>query len=463
MHNNDNARMPFIHDVIDAHFFAQMSVDQVLVEYDSPLMFLASNENVISPEYKHWLINWRTGGPMSAKEADMASISGIEKWIAIPVSKIRIDQILQEHISLKEAILLAEDRLFLLEGPNPLEPCSVTSVKTFSQIKSMIPIAEVSVFGNRIPFPKKTETPNSIQMLVHIVPDGFLGGSQAMSSSAAILSCISRYLRRASLAFERNRPALSGSLKKLRESPGCQPVVNELHVLETTRGEAQTLRRTKIKRTTPKSEWTDFSIVNASHGTLTIVGESCPLGMKELASMELSLQTMQETTEKKMTKQFIESLEAGIGVEGIATISALYDVLSQNGLSITLRWRHGTEEKALSVRPSASSRVYDQMDKYLSRKSAQLSSNVALIRVHLSAEEVDALKKEVDPHRGGYQALIADLVKQIDENNNLLVKPDQVEKVIRYVKSYKTGGFQARLSPIYRAIFQMGLAYAKLK
>lgn len=69
---------------------------------------------------------------------------------------------------------------------------------------------------------------------------------------------------------------------------------------------------------------------------------------------------------------------------------------------------------------------------------------MADIEIPLSARAIAALSKPVNG-QGGHQTLLRRLQKQIDDGV-LSVSPADAEKMLRYLLSYGTGGFQQRLA-----------------
>src|SRR5579863_7150210 len=107
---------------VDVAYFAQLSPGEILTEYDRPLTFLATPPAMLRADSTEWLISWRGGGPLSAKKNVPPSLAGRERWLAVRLSARRRAQILDEHISLREALGLPEMDEFLLSGPDPLAP-----------------------------------------------------------------------------------------------------------------------------------------------------------------------------------------------------------------------------------------------------------------------------------------------------------------------------------------------------
>jgi len=66
------------------------------------------------------------------------------------------------------------------------------------------------------------------------------------------------------------------------------------------------------------------------------------------------------------------------------------------------------------------------------------------VRIPLSSAAIRALSKPI-VGRGGHQALLRRLQSQIADGE-LSVTPEDMEKMLRYMLSYGSGGFQQRLA-----------------
>jgi hypothetical protein len=69
---------------------------------------------------------------------------------------------------------------------------------------------------------------------------------------------------------------------------------------------------------------------------------------------------------------------------------------------------------------------------------------MADVRIPLSSRAVNALSKPI-VGKGGHQTLLRRLQRQIADGE-LSVSPDDMEKMLRYMLSYGSGGFQQRIA-----------------
>lgn len=77
------------------------------------------------------------------------------------------------------------------------------------------------------------------------------------------------------------------------------------------------------------------------------------------------------------------------------------------------------------------------------------------IRLDLGPEAVAALRRQVNGE-GGFQNLLRALQRQLTENE-LVLTPDLIEKIARYVDRYGKGGFQGRLDAVLIDLKQLAL------
>lgn len=69
------------------------------------------------------------------------------------------------------------------------------------------------------------------------------------------------------------------------------------------------------------------------------------------------------------------------------------------------------------------------------------------VRLELPDSAVQALRRPVNGS-GGFQNLLRELQERISGDNTLVLTPDLVAKIARYVQSYGQGGFQGRLDTV---------------
>jgi hypothetical protein len=69
------------------------------------------------------------------------------------------------------------------------------------------------------------------------------------------------------------------------------------------------------------------------------------------------------------------------------------------------------------------------------------------VRLKLSARAVEALQRPISG-QGGFQSLLRQLQRSVDNEQHLVLTPALIAKIVRYVEDYGGGGFQGRLDTV---------------
>lgn len=69
------------------------------------------------------------------------------------------------------------------------------------------------------------------------------------------------------------------------------------------------------------------------------------------------------------------------------------------------------------------------------------------VTVPLTEDAVGVLNRPV-VGQGGFQNLLRDLQDQLGTGSQLVLTPDLIERIVRYVQGYGQGGFQGRLDTV---------------
>lgn len=80
----------------------------------------------------------------------------------------------------------------------------------------------------------------------------------------------------------------------------------------------------------------------------------------------------------------------------------------------------------------------------------RLSMDVNVV-IELAKEEVELLSRPIHG-QGGFQTLLRRLQSQLNEESQLVLGIDDVERIARYCAKYKTGGFQDQLKSVLSAL-----------
>lgn len=77
------------------------------------------------------------------------------------------------------------------------------------------------------------------------------------------------------------------------------------------------------------------------------------------------------------------------------------------------------------------------------------------LRLDMGPDAITALQRPVNGE-GGFQNLLRALQRQLT-GNELVLTPDLVEKIVRYVNRYGRGGFQGRLDTVLTELKQLAM------
>jgi hypothetical protein len=214
----------------------------------------------------------------------------------------------------------------------------------------------------------------------------------------------------------------------------------------------------------PPDDWAAMSVVAAVPGSLTVVAKAELEDPEKRDSVVTALRILKSVAEGRLAREIDPELRSDIGVEGLGLILGLTDMLRTLHLSVSVKWGLGEEEEYAMIGEPVADRIQRRLSDLYDSPDGLLSSGAAAsIVVQLTASEAAELRKDVDSQGGGHESLIAALQKQLDGNNVLKLRPDQVERVVRYVQDYGGGGYQNRLRPIYAAIYQYGLSFTGIR
>ena len=111
--------------------FRDFVVEEVLIEYDSPLLFVAK-----SPTGKKWLFKWC-----------YTLEDGVQHWISFPISESRLINIKNDGLSLREAISLPEKGFYLIIAKNPFSALNIIKLSPEQLPREYLPNEDISVNG----------------------------------------------------------------------------------------------------------------------------------------------------------------------------------------------------------------------------------------------------------------------------------------------------------------------------
>lgn len=401
----------------------------VIVEYEGvALDFLADGPRVAHEHDGRWFVTWREGGRLSARQHVPEQLAGVERWLAVPISPTREQQIVDSHVSLREVIEFSEWVPYILEGLDPLHPQQVTPSRPQLLPRGYVPLSDVSVAGVRLGPSSTPPTGSELDVLLHFVPGEASPPRPQLADVGAVQEAVQRFVSIDALEMFRTERGTPGGF--LTESW--------------------------------TSDWTGLDMLEATPGTMRVRASANVANGEQKAAIVSALRHLLGAVEAEGPGTVRHAEE--LGPISFAALSSLLSLLRSRQLSLAIRWRSGDVDECAFLGPLA--RVEgERLVNPLSVKQPG-PFDLATVQVSISAEDYALLEKPADPERGGLQRLIVDLrgVARKEGDRYLIpLTPIDVEKVLRYVLEYGQGGYQDRLRPIYRAMYRLALSFTGLK
>ncbi len=420
--------------------FAGLSEIQVLTSYDGvDLEFIGTGPRVgpadpeVGPLHEGaWLITWLEGGRMSAAPSTPPELAGVPRWLAVPLSGLRREQVLSEDVSLRETISFAEWDPYLLMGVDPLNPESVRPVRVVDLPRGYLPTGDVSVRGKKLHGIQMGGDGPSTDVLLHLVPDGSSAPSPSLADAGAIQEAISRFLGWTAHAFvARHAPSPPTGNRGQLGLPGA---------------------------------WTRLALQRASPGTLCLEARITADDQGQRDALKAALEELKRVSESNARG----AERTGDRFAPVVQFSllGLMDLLRQLRISVTVKWDSGGTEEAALIGSSTAQASADFLSREVVSGLEARGQRFAIVRVPLSPEDLERLDRDADPAAGGFEKLLSDLRGQVVTEHGhsfLELRPDQVEKVVRYVQRYGGGGAQERLRPVYLALYQLGISFVGIR
>jgi hypothetical protein len=408
-----------------------MTVEREFVEYDGLLLdFLANGPRLDDPQHDgRWLVTWRAGGRLSVPHSVPPELSGVEKWFAIPLSELRERQIVDGHISLREAMAFSEWDSYLLEGNDPLNPTQWSEVPYSSLPEALTPKGDVTVGGRALPDLSASAEETALEVRLHLVPGVGSDETPSFATVGPIQESFQRFV--------------SWTARWLRSNVGLPPAIT-------------------------RSDWAAIGFAKYQLGTGLIVGRAATSEQKEREAILSALDELKLSTELSLAGHGQRDIPAHIGVRAVEALLGLFDQVESSRVSISVRWRAAAGEGCVLIAPTMAAPAASALESGRDEPAVALNDAPVLVRISLSADALSALNREADPQKGGLQKLIVDIRNQVVERRPngvcvLVLTAPQVEKVVRYVQAYGQGGFQDRLLPVYQALYRLGVAFGGLR
>lgn len=395
--------------------FEAFKIVEVLEYYDFPRLLLME-----SPEKQMWLFSWA-----DSNESDLDGIEEEDEeaiyhqWIAFRISNNRLFEIRNSDISLKELIYLAE-----IFPPKRKYP-------DFYIFKSygMFNIIDVS------------------RTLPEFIPSNVLPRRDIP---------INRNLQRVEKPIEENRVNLDIHFIPNRDRQGYIPLRQQGPFEEyfqnfITRCSYK-IRRPNTKNVFPSDiSWTEIDAGIATTGSYRLFCESRTTNQKQINIVSQCVEFLQYLCQDDyylISDRYGQLLSDLIKIN----IETLFKHIIQNNMEVHIKW-YSLDNKwnSIFINKRIALKVLESIKKVSTSKEEECCS----IKIILTQQEADDIKKPVDRKKGGWQKILDNLQKKLNDDNSIFLTPNEIEKIIDYSLGHGSGGFQSRLLGIVNAIKRM--------
>lgn len=374
---------------------------EILTKFDFPLLLLATEVSG-----KKWLLSWADSTEKPDDQDELKTYgNSIDSWFAFPVSKKRINQLLNEDISLREAILFHETTLFLVTSLRPLYDVTdliewrELSLDTISE--DMLPLMDISIKGKSLMPQSK---PNIIRIESHLL-------STKESEMGMPLDLIGPYMYYIQ--------------KILKEAKN--------HILQDYPESARKLSRIG-----------KLDLYSVLPGSIKIVADTQDYDKDRNLTPLNAIKLLNNLIEQVKNDKDLTELGLEVGEETLWNTYELMKFLKRRHVNLNLKLvsNYGTE---LSI-----TIPYREISLIVNKLKPQLSTGASnnKIIIKLSDDAIEKVRKG-QKEGGGYQSLFDALDARIDTTRKTMeLNYNLIERIIRYYGDYGAGGWQSKLKPL---------------
>jgi len=379
--------------------FKGFVVKDNLIEYDSPVLIEAK-----SPEGNSWLFSW-------CDSTDDRSTIG--RWVAFKVTKHRLSALLDDRVSLREALTLPEDKFYIFDAKTLFEPIQVKITSPENLPKDYFPSEDLSIKGQLLNIEGKRT--DQLVLRFHVLSDDFGEGKIPFILLAPLQSSFQNYLTE--VAHIINKASKRG-------------------------------KRIKQKTTTSAREWTAISLARTGAGSFKMECESSATS-QEIEKLSKACELLEKVSSSNIDD--LVALREQIGNEGLVSASVLAQCVANLDLSFSIRWTSpNTPNGYLVIDKRRALKFLD-----LVNSQNQDLAKARNVTITLTNDEAELVRKEA-VGKGGHQSLLRRLQKKLTDDNTLELTPTEIERILRYGLNYGQGGFQGRLAAIAKALKRVG-------
>ena len=417
--------------------FSQGGPDVVTAEYDGvPLAYLGRGPRVSDDHNGSWLMLLRQGGsfhrPVSTSDAR-------ERWLALPLSEARRKQAEGEHLSLLEVIGFSEWRPYILTGPNPFDPMDAVRIAVRQIPHSYFPTGSVTIRGRRLDGLQLEERDPNTRLIVHLVPGKREVRSFSLWDVGSVQHALEMFIE-TTQPFQRIQSQGTADIDTFDEATR-PPVLGNV-------------------------DWVRLGAQGANLGTLLLDLEMSTSSRGEVPGIRRALPGLAPiAADPTSVTRVDESAEVPAGRTALALLT-LGGVLEAVGMSVLLAWKGDGAADRVLLSPLSAQEGAKALSSRAREDFASGLIRAPLVRVLLSPKENEILYRPVERSAGGFEGLLADLKEACNPVGDwfeLSLRPDQVERVVRYVQSYGVGGAQNRLRPVYEQLRRLGPSFGLLR
>ncbi|MHB8560815.1 MAG: hypothetical protein ACYDAP_06585 [Thermoplasmataceae archaeon] len=391
-------------------------IDEILSKHDFPLLATAT-DNLD----RKWILSWADTNEKSGDTGESgAPIIVEDKWFAIPTSDERFLQILEEHLSLREAILFYETDLFLVTANRPLfKENDIKEIKKISRNEipmASLPLMDISIKGTNM-MPDVGD--HSIIIQTHIIPGTDLEGLFPLEIIAPLTDYLQKIFRWSSNFIKKGKS-------------------RELFI--------------------PKDNLGKLNFVSLQAGSIIITTETREIDREKNKPFLKALEHIKGLVESNNPLKSLDIVERNIGREALLNIHFLLNLQIQQKININFKYASSSGIfNCITLSYKDAESVLRALNTYFRKK---ISSTGLIIK--LTPEDKEKLMRPVTGE-GGWQSLARQLKRQIRDDDSLIIDQRQLERIIRYSQSYGEGGWQERLEVILVELRRLGLTFSQLR
>jgi hypothetical protein len=268
--------------------FKNFSVNEILMEYDFPLLISAK-----SPKDENWLFKW----------CDSVENSSQDIWIAFKISDKRLNSLISNTISLREVVTLPEFKLYLFEGDQIFSPTNIKEVLPENLSPLYIPLEDITLQGDLIN--QKGDVIEGLNIKLHIFLRDLGKNKMPFSLLGKLQLSLQKYI--------------TDTVYNIQKSTKIPSFIND---------------------------WSILNLSSFSSGSIKIEGETIS-NNEQSAKLAKSLEILTELSKKNPAK--VNSLKHEIGDDAFYSAYNLLLIISTYKLSVSMNWVTDTSKGYLAI------------------------------------------------------------------------------------------------------------------